>query len=174
MATQNLRGSPSTDNEKICPACLNLEHHPESEGLIGREPPRLHSSSVPFICTVLGEGMAAFWGDENWEDEEESEYSYDGIASDENGDDENDSDTDDYGPRQFLPDCPCDPTEALQDGESGLLLLLGKATLFEDLSICLAVKPVEGMQGAYRRVGVVLDDVDILERGGPASRFILV
>ncbi|UPK91478.1 hypothetical protein LCI18_002413 [Fusarium solani-melongenae] len=81
---------------------------------------------------------------------------------------------DDEDVYQFLADCPCDPTEGLKDGDSVLLLLLGKATLMEPLSICLAVKPAEGIQGAYRRVGIAFDDVDILERGAPPSRFILI
>jgi hypothetical protein len=76
-----------------------------------------------------------------------------------------DEDEDDEDNHQFLTDCPCDPTEGLKDGDSVLLLLLGKATLMEPLSICLAVKPVENIQGAYRRVGIAFDNIDILERG---------
>jgi hypothetical protein len=85
-----------------------------------------------------------------------------------------DEDEDDEDNHQFLADCPCDPTESLKDGDSVLLLLLGKATLMEPLSICLAVKPVENIQGAYRRVGIAFDNIDILERGAPPSRFILI
>ncbi|KAJ3466279.1 hypothetical protein MRS44_006937 [Fusarium solani] len=85
-----------------------------------------------------------------------------------------DEDEDDEDNHQFLADCPCDPTEGLKDGDSVLLLLLGKATLMEPLSICLAVKPVENIQGAYRRVGIAFDNIDILERGAPPSRFILI
>lgn len=46
--------------------------------------------------------------------------------------------------------------------------------MMEHLGICLAVKPVEGIQGTYRRVDVAFDDVEILERGASPSRFILI
>ncbi|KAJ4179042.1 hypothetical protein NW755_012780 [Fusarium falciforme] len=92
MTTEDVRDAPPTDNQDICPACLNLEYNrfdvserfsepdrypaPRSRR-INRE--RITDAARQFcpICAVLDEGMATFWGDESWEAEEESEYSYD-------------------------------------------------------------------------------------------------
>lgn len=109
MSTKNLVTSPSAGNEVICPACWNLEYDTFNVWERFSEPDRypaprsrrtnrgrIAEAAQQFcpICTVLDEGMTAFWGDENWE-VEESEYSYDDSGSDENENDKHDNETDD-------------------------------------------------------------------------------